>query len=245
MTGVSPWHRGLGVLALVVCSKVAPAQSPDPSAQPEQKPKVESTELHTPAKKPQSLPYRHDGFFLRVAVGGAYSWGSGSVYTEGDTLEGRFDLGGGGLTLQLAMGGTLANGLVVGGLIHSASAWSPTYEFEHGPVIEGGSAGQGVLGPFVDYYFDPEAGFHVQFAAPLALVILEQEPERRFPTENVQSVYALGAMVGTGYEFFVGPELAMGLLVAFHFTTGNLAGRNTRGDIVTTGLGALLSVTHH
>ena len=249
MTGVSRWHRGVGVLALVVCSKVAAAQIPEPSTQPEQKPKVESTEWQTPAKKPQSLPYRHDGFFLRVALGGAYSWGSGSLDTVDDSLgppgERRFDFRGGGLTLQLAMGGTLANGLVVGGLMHTAGALSPTYEFEHGPVIEGGSVGQGVMGPFIDYYFDPEAGFHLQFAAPLALVILEQEADRRFPTENFLSVYALGAIVGTGYEFFVGPEFAMGLLVAFHFTAGNLVGQETRGDIVTTGVGALFSVTHH
>jgi hypothetical protein len=117
-----------------------------PQQPPEEKPKAQSTEWQTPAKKPSSLPYRHDGFFLRVALGGAYNSASASLDIFDDALgttgERRFNVTGGGLTLQLAIGGTLPNGLVIGGLVHTASAGNPTYEFEDGPELEGGSLTQ-------------------------------------------------------------------------------------------------------
>jgi hypothetical protein len=166
----------------------------------------------------------------------------------GSSSERRFDITGGGVTYQLAMGGTLSNGLVIGGLAHTTLAWSPTYELENGAEVEGGSLTQGVVGPFVDYYIDPAAGFHLQFAAGLALVILDgDDPDRRFPNGDIASLNALGIVAGTGYEVFVGREFAMGLLGTFQFAAGNLRGQQASelGDIVSMAFGALLSVTHH
>jgi hypothetical protein len=212
-----------------------------PEKPPEEKPKVASTEWQTPAKKPTSLPYRHDGFFLRLAIGGAYSSASGSLDTADDGSPGErgFDLTGGGLTIQIAMGGTLRNGLVIGGLSQTSSVISPIYELEGGSEVEGESAAQGVAGPFVAYYFDPEAGFHVQFAAGLALV--------RLPIENAFTVNALGFVAGAGYDFFVGRELSIGLLGTFQLAAGSLRGQETGGDghVISRVFGGLVSATYH
>jgi hypothetical protein len=104
-----------------------------------------------------------------------------------------------------------------------------------------------LIGPFLDYYIDPEAGFHLQFAAGLAVVSLNRDDGGRFPTEDIAGNGTFGVLVGTGYEVFVSRELALGLLGTAQFSAGKLRSRETGelGNIAAMAFGALLSMSHH
>jgi hypothetical protein len=147
----------------------------------------------------RSGAYVHDGFYFRVGIGPAYTGLSGSG------PAGAVSLGGGGVGLTLAIGGTLENGIVLAGIVHGANG-------ESNNVI-GSPGGPGTVWSslvefafLVDWYPDPRKGWHVDGAIGAGDVEVDGSNGTLFG----------GALTGSilgGYDWWLGPEWSLGLLL--------------------------------
>jgi hypothetical protein len=193
---------------------------------------------------------RHDGFYLRLGLGvGNFSFtadveqsGTALATVETSTIVPMS---------ELAFGGTIAPGLVLGGGIYTAGTAGGSMDFDITP--EGGTSFSeeldtgpfGMVGPFIDYYFNPEQGLHLQAALGLA-VFTVSEPS----TESVDdvSLSGPGVMLGFGYEWWIGEQWSLGVLGRVMYAS--LSGEDPSDSEETysaTALapGVLLSVTYH
>jgi hypothetical protein len=191
-------------------------------------------------------PRTHDGFYVRSAVGFAVyderlSSSGGSAETSGRT-RGIASLS------ELAFGGTLAPGWVVGGGIYTADLATASYHTvtqlppaELDPELRT----LALLGPFLDRYFDPTGGLHFQAALGLAWL-----SPRAFGDEATeQSEYlALGAgvMLGIGQEFWISDSWSLGVLA--RTTVSYLGGEDDSNQawrhLVLTSPGLMVTLTY-
>jgi hypothetical protein len=152
----------------------------------------------------------HDGFFARSSPGLAFYWAHVEDSSSVPRRSGVRGIGQGG---ELALGGTPAPGLVVGG-----SVWTGRLD----PVfIEGGrrvssdddsvKLTQLRLGPFVDYYPNVSLGFHG--TAGMALVAEFESDTLGDAIEPV--AYGVSLVTGVGHEWFVSDEVSFGFLARF------------------------------
>jgi hypothetical protein len=182
----------------------------------------------------------HHGLYVRVAAGVSYfSDGASSdpIPPLGETIDGT--LKGGAFSTQLAVGGSIMPGFVVGGALF----------FHHmpGPSATDGAAHIGtvttsigaidfdptrltVIGPFADYYFNPASGLHVQAALGYGILSLGQGSYRGSGNQAVQdqSGGGLAGMLGGGYEWWVSSSWGVGVLGQFMFGLGS--GEDSRGN---------------
>lgn len=216
---------------LVVCPTLALAQPREPD-----------TQLSS-ARSGRRL---HNGFYFRIGSGFA-------VYDERlQSDDGSADRSGrnrGVATLgELAVGGTVG-GWVIGGGIYAADVVASTFRSRTAPPpaeLDPGLRNAALIGPFLDWYMDPERGLHLQGALGLATLT-----PRVFGHDSTeQSEYlALGAglMLGAGYDFFVADEWSLGVLA--RTTVSVLGGEDDASDgwlhVVTTSPGLLVSLTYH
>ena len=94
-----------------------------------------------------------------------------------------------------------------------------------------------MFGPFVDWYLDPTAGFHLQGLIGGSRITIRDETGEVSDHQPVGGALLLGA----GYEWFLGDELSLGVLGRLTFATASDDGF---AHTVTAG-SALVSVTYH
>jgi hypothetical protein len=230
----------------------------------------------TPPPQPASAPpapprksedeagvHRHDGFYFRVALGLGALISDGSVH--GANINDVETSGHGAALLgELSIGGTVAPGLVIGGGNWNAVAISPTATYRN--VSSSGVAGSeheisepvvypfGVLGPFVDWYTDPTAGFHLQLAIGLATGGYKEpsgaadDSITGVRVKRDVTMFGLGGMIGIGSEWWIGEQWSMGVLG--RVTVGSLSGSDPvdsseEHSMVAVAPGALLTFTYH
>ncbi len=173
------------------------AATPDSGAIPDEPPSPPPTAADEGPRPTRS------GFYLRVGLG---------LGVRRDGLSGGVEgtLSGVGFAGELAFGGTLFPGFVVGGGIYSDLASSPTFEGENGGDFDLGSAHLTMLGAFADWYLTPIThGFHVQAALTFAVLAVD------YQTAGValgRDAAGVGLMLGVGYEWPVAREWAVGAL---------------------------------
>jgi len=148
----------------------------------------------------------HNGLFLRMGLGGGYIHQKFSV---GNTtqLKQNYSNGGGGLVGEFLLGGTPARGLVVGGGTQGGFFWITTTD-KNIPISTS------IIGPFVDYYFDPTKGFHAQAMLGYAM--------KSRVKSGSSSRGGLGASVGVGQEWWLSPEWSAGILGRLQYYRWNL-----------------------
>src|SRR5258706_15136989 len=112
---------------------------------------------------PATGAHTHDGFYARIALGAGFGFGKNEVDVAGSPTADVSGVAGAG---ELALGGTVARGLVLGGGSYGAFLTVPKYKSDAGDV-KGGPLVFQSLGPFVDFYFDPHGGGHAQAALAL------------------------------------------------------------------------------
>jgi len=162
--------------------------------------------------------HEHDGFYLRMALGLGHlgaRFGSDESAAYGGKVTGT--LGGGSGALELALGGSPMPGLVLGGGLYlDGGGKLRTNVFE----VDGTSAGQvqydqvslGLLGPFVDYFFDAKSGWHLQGA--LGYAWMNVGPATRDGvTVAKKSLGGVGFEVGGGYEWWIASQWSLGVLL--------------------------------
>lgn len=142
----------------------------------------------------------HDGFYLRMAIG----TGTGTVVLQ-DAPNGLSDAMETVGWLDLMAGGTPARGMVVGG-----GFWAGGFQTEE---WRGENKHQGTvtifgIGPFVDYYPDPQEGFHFGSMVGLGGLAIDARP---FSDEQERT--ATGGAIGAwmGYDFWMAREWSLGL----------------------------------
>jgi hypothetical protein len=139
----------------------------------------------------------------------------------GGSVEGS--LAGVAAAVELSLGGTPAPGLVIGGGIFSGSTGAEVETNEVDvdgqpvPAVKYNQLTFTLIGPFVDYYFDERAGFHLQGA--LGLAAMEVGTGRQGSTELTanRTLGGLGFMLGGGYEWFVGEQWSLGGIIRMRY----------------------------
>jgi hypothetical protein len=206
----STTHLALAAwLALLVSGPVASARAQELSTVPG---------LSGPVGPPPDRGARvHDGFYFRVAEGfGVYDerLSSGELLS-GETVNARNR--GIASVSDLAIGGTVAPGWVVGGGIYSLDVVASTFRAEGGDAaavpdeLDPGLRALSVFGPFFDWYPNVRGGFHAQVA--LGFATLTPRVFAHPATEKSEYVALGGALlIGTGYEWWVADEWSIGVL---------------------------------
>jgi hypothetical protein len=172
----------------------------------------------------QAQPHYHDKFYLRLA--GGLSYFSDAVESEPITSPLRLGrvtgtIKGVAPAAELAAGYAVLPGLIVGGGLYFHWILSPSTD--NGNLEAVGDVPETVnfagttlalLGPFVDYYFDPAAGFHVQGSIAYGILSLGEgrgaNTDRAYVQE--QSGGGLALMAGVGYELWVSGGWSVGAL---------------------------------
>jgi hypothetical protein len=200
----------------------------------------------TPATASGSGVRTHDGFYFRAGLGVALFAG-GKVTPQAGILKGQdVDVSGAGPALELAFGGTLANGLVIGGGIYGASIPSPSYSVS-GTTVGGGAAVISTIGPFIDWYVDKTSGFHVEASLGYAVIsAAEGKDSPKFPPKD-QSGSGYSLLAGAGYEWWVGDQLSMGVLGRLQYVSGSVkgSGDTSSTDVVVIIPALLATLTYH
>ncbi len=185
-----------GALVLALFFEVAHAEAEEPNA---------SLGGCSPARSAPGAE-RHDGFFLRGETGVALL----SAHV-GASPRGRSAVTGVGQSGGISLGATPWRGLVLGGQLWTARV-DPSF-VERGaritPDDDSVKLTLGALGPFLDWYPDPSAGYHVQLGVA-ALIAIESDTKGE-PLRPASGGVKLG--VASGYEWFVSRDLSLGFIV--------------------------------
>jgi hypothetical protein len=199
----------------------------------------------------------HDGFYFRVASGF-------SVYDErlsSGTLRGTPDAVGQSVegtnrgiaaASDVAIGGTVAPGWVVGGGIYSLDLVASTFRADNAGAalvpdeLDPGLRSLSVIGPFVDWYPNVRGGFHAQ--AALGLATLTPRVLAHAGTERSEYLAVGGALLlGTGYEWWVADEWSIGVVTQLGVRV--LRGKDDDGvawtHVITNSPTLSVSLTYH
>lgn len=156
-----------------------------------------------PPPPPRALTYHvHDGFYLRMSLGGGYI---GSTVSQSGLPD--VTLSGGGGAFDLMIGGTPTPGLVIGGALLGNTAPNPSFERNGKQQDVNATMSFGVIGPFVDGFPDPKGGFHVGGTLGFAGMTLEDNESGSSATTTFSGY---GAGVWVGYAAWIAPQWSMG-----------------------------------
>jgi hypothetical protein len=163
-----------------------------------------------------SKPRFHDGFYFQAAIGPSYTQMSNQTALGTETLDTR--IYGGGVMSSLWFGGTPSPGLAIGGGTFSSTSIAPRGKLKLGSTEftqnNGADTALGlfIVGPFADWYFNPQRGLHLQLMAGYSLEWVSASGKTS--KNNPQGV---GFLVGLGYDFWVGHEWSIGFLGRFAY----------------------------
>lgn len=209
--------------------------------EPMTEPQVGGATVETPPIEPPEPPdasiRRHDGFYLRFGIGFG---GVGGTY-EPDEADETFDVSGGGGSSELALGGTIAPGLVLGGGLYGVGTIATRYE--NGGEADAKALNVGMLGPFIDYYFDERAGGHLMFSLGFAGI---QQQDGEDLNEAINGG-GWGAMIGGGYEWFVGEQWSLGVIARVQYVAVSTKTEDSEieGTMSLIAPAVLFGVTYH
>jgi hypothetical protein len=165
------------------------------SAQPGTAPPVVAMPL-------RSLPYTHDGFYLRMGVGGGVTSAS-----RNDGAAGKVTLLSGGASISIAAGWSVARDLALFGTLFVSGMDAPEVKVNGVSMNTAGtSASFGGFGAGAAYFVEP---INIYLSAALATMAL------RLADSNDQTIYGtdwgLGFQAMAGKEWWVTPEWNAGI----------------------------------
>lgn len=157
--------------------------------------------------KEASSAHRHRGLFLRPDIGFGYL--TASMSDQG----GDYTLSGGGGYLGFAIGGSLADGVILAGHLWGMNATSPNITYNgQGGSLSDTNLGFAAIGPEFDYYVMPANFF---FAATLALSRVALRTGGRLTSGGTDYSTQLGTagQLAAGKEWWVSDSWGLGLKV--------------------------------
>ncbi|MGE0325142.1 MAG: autotransporter outer membrane beta-barrel domain-containing protein [Polyangiaceae bacterium] len=159
-----------------------------------------------------AAPKNHDGFMLRL--GPTFGPLSVTETPEVNGTEGAEVKASGFATgLELLLGGTPAPGLTVGGALLYSQTKDPTLEAGGREVEADGTLLILSTDVFVQYYFDPTQGFHVQ--GMLGYGVLDTV--RSDGSSGGNDPAGLHLALGAGYDFWIADEWSVGPFLRVQF----------------------------
>lgn len=210
-----------------------------------------------PPPPPPTPPsaHLHDGFYFRFALGGAPVFGNVKPKTSAGEASIDADVSAFAALSELAFGGSPTPGLVLGGGIYGASLSGIEYKAKVlGTTFtyEADSALVSMVGPFVDFYPNPQQGFHAQAAIALSIVSAGQGKYNAtyggsFPPDDYSGT-GFGLVLGAGYEWWIGEQWSLGVLGRVQYTSATLkANSNSYADADFSAWipGVLVDITYH
>lgn len=195
----------------------------------------------------------HDGFFFRVGLGGAPLIGSAKPKTTSGETSADADVSAFAPIGELSLGGTPTPGLVLGGASWGVPASGIEYHVKSiNMTFKADSATISMIGPFVDFYPNPQQGFHVLGAITYTLVSAshgkyDSTLGGEYPPDDY-SGDGVGLVLATGYEWWIGEQWSLGLLGRLQYTSVTLksASKNyVDVDFTAWVPGVLVEVTYH
>ena len=200
-----------------------------------------STTMAIPANAQESRARVHDGFYLRLALGGGYLVSTHAFertsfyYPVTTTTSHRVD--GLAQTGVLMMGGTVAEGWVLGGGFWNMNVFAPQVSTDAPPgdagpqrgapygappsseTVETGLVSISAVGPFVAWYPNPRAGWHAELALGYAYAFSEGGASVGFI--EPWSAHGVGAMGAFGHDFWVSEQWSVGVQLRATFMHGS------------------------
>jgi hypothetical protein len=169
----------------------------------------------SPCMQPEDA-YRHDGFYFRLTTETQYLTFLGGGPEGSASVKG---LGSGGM---LALGGTPLPGLVIAGMLSSDMLRGKFNGRPQGQEEDANMA-RAMLGVLVDWYPQPDDGWHVGAAIGFAGITLSDS--------SIPSAVgaAFSAKLFGGYDWWIGPQWSLGLAALFA-ATPSTALRERGGD---------------
>ena len=204
----------------------------------------------TPLRSTNPGARKHDGFYLRLALG-AGSQGVDATGKDGDVEMGSVSGSSVAAMTEIALGGTVGSGFVIGGGVYASNL----VDGEMSVDVQSGSEGPsteanvemgpfGIVGPFVDWYVNPEGGLHLQAAAGFATTSFV-EP---YDDEDTVNLSGPGLMAGIGYEGWIGDQWSMGAVARVTYASMEGEDPSDSDEVYEADLlvpGVLLTVTYH
>jgi hypothetical protein len=173
---------------------------------------------------------RHDGFYFRFGLGVGRAHDSMStevpIPTDRDIFFEPTPFDGSGTATspvtEIAVGYTVGAGVALGVGCYTATLPKLTTEVvqpETGPY-EFRLSQLALIGPFVDWYFDDEDGFHAQASPGVSTYVAGSgEPKLEGPQAQAHTAVGFGFMLGVGYDWWVSDTWSLGLLGRFSYGT--------------------------
>jgi hypothetical protein len=191
----------------------APAATPAPAPAPAQQGYAAQVGAAAAPAAENPGVHEHDGFYFRFGLG------VGVLALKLEDEDGdEGDMSGVGPSVELAFGGAVAPGVIIGGGIYGTSVASPTYK-QGDAEEDGGTAIASMIGPFVDFYPNPTGGLHLQLA--IGYTALSAEKGDVYPNDD-QSGGGFGVVVGVGYEWWIGEQWSAGILGRVQYVSGSV-----------------------
>jgi hypothetical protein len=221
-----------------------PGQAPPPGGQPPPgyyyAPPGAYVEPLPPPPPPDVGRRLHDGFYLRMSIGAGFM---SSEWKTEDAGVSNMNISGGGVALDLLVGGSPTPGLAIGGGLLLNTASNPELEPGTGPKRElDGGLGAAQIGVFVDGFFDPSGGFHLGGMLGIASYVVTPDDEDR--DEKIEQTGG-GAAIWVGYDAWVGDQWSIGglLRLTAQSTTDDRAGSDQQASAATVSL--LFTALYH
>jgi hypothetical protein len=164
----------------------------------------------TDAPPGTSLPHRHDGFYLRAAVGAGALEDSFKVELQVLGVLGISQTGiarGPSVSGEIAAGMTILRpGLVIGGSIVVEQVANPkiTIEGKDQSTVSVGTFA--MVGPFAEWYPKPTAGWHVGLMLGGARLTMKDSSGNVADNQPIGA----GAALSGGYEWWIADEWSLG-----------------------------------
>ncbi len=231
-----PFDSAAGAFAITM-SAAAGAQTGGP---PAVAPPPSSYGAAAPAATADETVHMHDGWYLSAGLGGGY-FTDDFEQTFVVVREAQGQATGSSGAFHIALGGTPARGLVLGGAVLVDQVADPKITVDGVDVSDQDDISVGtfvLVGPFVDWYFTAGEGLHLMGVLGGASIRVKDASGSQ--DENVNPGGA-GASVGLGYNWWVGEQWSLGVLG--RGTGATLFGENLSHRVTAGAL--MLFASHH
>ena len=200
----APAERVVAPPPVAVPPQAAPAPVPTRAAYEEALPACDQSATPSPCEQPSDA-YRHDGFYFRLMNEAQYLAFLGEGRNGDASVKG---LSSGGM---IALGGTPVPGLVIGGMMSTATLRGSFNGRPSGSETNA-TVSRLMFGPFVDWFPDPNGGWHVGASLGFAGITLTDSS-----LDDAVGA-AFSAKIFGGYDWWIGPQWSLGIGAAFTAT---------------------------
>jgi hypothetical protein len=196
-----------------------------------------SEQATTPALVPvEPDRHSHRGFYVGLKLGGGYRAFTGGGYSDAAIED--WSMKGGGLAVDVSIGGAVVENLIIHGDLVSSLATNPTLEAgDRSMDTEETTARMIGFGAGVTYFIMP-LNVYVAGSLLASSVNVEYKGE-----QIADSALGFGGTIQAGKQFWIGPEWAIDVGPSFHVATMNEKGDD--GHIVGWALSLLAGVSYN